>query len=747
MRGDNYQYALIALGTVATLLMAYFFYQELFPEYKIYQKAFVHLEEIRSTFTGEPPAPFKYGVKQIVTEREDKGPAKVERCISCHVALEIPDFSPTSPNYIWNKVDPSLKTVQVGEFIYDMTRVLRMHPLIGKETRPFELHPLEEYGCISCHNGNGQGLVTDRAHGPVFDGAYAIEDEGFKPEFLEKDPAHDPPFSRIFNNKPGHRLLFQTNPIYVGALIQAKCVQCHLPSEPEIKPLTKEFQLGQELYVSQACYACHRIAGVAEGGVGPDLTREGNSYPWFVKESLVWPQADLKTSTMPNYKLDHEELEALLTYLLAQKGEKKWPKLPVAEHDGLTIFATEGCASCHRLHGYDYAKTDSSWFKKLFPETLLGSDIVTTIEKQGSEIDEKIVPEKTLLTAIDDNYPGLIAAYYAPFKYAQRANVDPKYQERLHKVLLTYVQEYGLGRIIGPKPNWSGLYRSEKWLMEHFKNPQGHIPRSIMPIMPFDDAKFATLTAMLKSVGNKNRIEDFHPEQAYSLLCAQCHGDSLQGDGPVAEWIYPIPKNLRKVDFLKNLTRERVADSIRHGVSGTPMPPWGEGRGEGVLSDPEIEQMTDWLFAQTPIQRAGEIPKWNYSAENFAAELKMKPDELFTIAKNPPGSPDAYSYRIKREFFTPEAIKAGEAFFELNCATCHGPEADGSGIRAAVLDDAKPRMLTNLDWIQSRDDLRLIRSIKFGVPGTAMTPWGDLTSAKQQLELTLFIRSLKEEKK
>jgi hypothetical protein len=60
--------------------------------------------------------------------------------------------------------------------------------------------------------------------------------------------------------------------------------------------------------------------------------------------------------------------------------------------------------------------------------------------------------------------------------------------------------------------------------------------------------------------------------------------------------------------------------------------------------------------------------------------------------------------------------------------------------------DAKPRMLTNLDWINTRDDLRLLRSIKYGVPGTAMTPWGDLTSSLQRIQLVIFIRSLTSEK-
>ena len=37
-----------------------------------------------------------------------------------------------------------LKTVHVGEHVYDMRKVLVAHPLLGKETRPFEFHPVEE---------------------------------------------------------------------------------------------------------------------------------------------------------------------------------------------------------------------------------------------------------------------------------------------------------------------------------------------------------------------------------------------------------------------------------------------------------------------------------------------------------------------------------------------------------------------------------------------------------------------------
>lgn len=992
-REFSYQSALIALGIVATLFLGIFFYRELFPEYREYQNRFVQLEAFRSSLTHEPPAPFKPGVKQLVMEREDKGPAFIDRCTSCHVAMQIEAYSPTrlkhdingnlvydakgfpvkeeNPDYIWKKLDDkaidieSLKTVHVGEAEYDVEKVLRMHPLIGRETRPFEYHPIEEWGCTSCHGGNGRGLVTDRAHGPVMDGKYEEEQEGFVPQFLESDPEHDPAFSKVFNHKPSHRLLFQTNPIYVGALIQAKCIQCHQSStqalsgadasasqviqskekelksverayqdeleavfsalktnllikekglegaikaleanetnyllpdkereysatiakrlkasngsqqmddmledslgskqeierlssvksleelkqaiikeaatqkgtlfekelavqlnqsilkhlkevstsstalqesqnlgviETDIDLLTKNYQHGEQLFLSQGCYACHRIAGKARGGVGPELTKSGDSYPWFVKQSIVWPQADLKTSTMPNFRLDHEELEDLVTYLLGQTGRSKavsdtarrlaiqeWEagkkldwELPVSEkeiHDlrfGMKVFATEGCASCHRLQGYESEvqfsdkgsiEEQRTWFTKLFPEDLTGSMLIKTIEKNSAEINQRLISSEkkdTILQEIAKDDPGLIESFYSPFKFAARAKDDPEWKKQVHMVLMQYIQTYGLGRLICPRPNWSGIYRSDQWLMEHFRSPSSLVPRSIMPVFPFDPSKFKALTYTLDQLSLKNSAYDrsvsdaggFNPERAFTQYCSQCHGETRQGNGPVSTWIYPIPKNLRNAEFMRNLTRERAKQSIIHGVQGTPMAPWGE-VGEGkdgkpVLSEKEVDLLVDWLFAMLPgstiIQSEKEVPKWNYNPENVEQEL----DEQGIFDKKPLKGPGAETeeYFIKSKFYTPENIDAGRSFFWTNCAPCHGKEADGAGLRAEAMHDAKPRMLTNLEWIHSHDDLRLLRSIKYGVAGTSMTPWGDQTNPLQRLQLAVFIRSLSKE--
>lgn len=921
MRSETYQITLISLGVAATCLFAVFVYREAFPEYKIYQKDYVELEEFRSSYTGEPPPEFSFGVKQIVQIREDKGPAKIDRCISCHVALTFPHFSPTklaqdssgkiiydemgipkkipNPDYIFTKLDneilklenenrtseslslQALKVKMVDGHEVDMTKVLMMHPLIGAETRPFEFHSLDEYGCTSCHSGNGLGLTSEKAHGPIFDGQYEVEFEGPVLKFTETDELNDPAFSKHYNGKPGHELIFQTTPLFVGSLIQAKCVQCHQSTaeslkivkanldmiaanckencvqEPlveakelinsvkqlegnkkfgDIDHLTQNFERGKNLFISQGCYACHRIIGLSRGGVGPELTEIGKGYPWAIKQKLVWPQGNLRNSTMPNYRLDHVELEDLMTFLLGQTGEnksvaetlnkiyqKEWesgqknsfelPLKPSEIHDlrkSMTIFATEGCAACHRLKGFEsnvgfeieknkptseeLYKT-REWFRKLIPESITGSSLVNVIEANSDEINRRIVRnvrEGSILEEIEEKFPDVIRTFYTDFAYAMRAKNHEhliieeqdtskklenekslkSWKDLVQRVLMIYIQEYGLGRIIGPKPNWSGIYRSDEWLMQHFRNPSALIPNSIMPVFPFDDTKFYALTYMLDILGVKNRDETrsiwqmsgFNPEMAYQIHCAQCHGDNLSGNGPVSEWIYPIPKNLKNAEFLRNLTKENAVNSIIYGVKGTPMAPWGEtfthkpnSDGIPVLTKTEAESIVDWLFSkiagENVISDSESVPKWQYEIEDVKKELDQEKEtlvldagnDLFDIQENSTDNQLKKSYFIKQKYYTEENINDGKKFFVANCAVCHGKEGDGTGARGTIMQDAKPRNLINFDWLNTRDDLRLLRSIKYGVPGTSMSAWGELTSNLQRLQLVMFIRSLSAE--
>lgn len=816
---DLYQFFLLITALLVVGALSYFLYHEFFPEYKTYQYAYQDLEKFRSTYTGEKPAPFEVGIKQVMIPDKKGGPETIDRCISCHVAVDLPHFSPErvvkdkfddegravlepNPDYVWNHPDAPHP---------EMKKVLRMHPLIGSETRPFEYHPIEEYGCTSCHSGNGRALVANRAHGPVYDHDYEPAYATHKPQFLEPGGDRDPPISRMYNHKPGHDLIFQTTPLLAGELIVASCVQCHKSDskkgEKKVEKLLLNYERGRELFISQACYACHRIAGFSRASVGPELTYAGLQYPWFIKESIVWPQADLPSSTMPNFRLDHEEISDLMTFLMAQKGSrpgvsqidyqisvKEWEggakmpwERPVSQdsiqdvRQAMQVFVTEGCAACHKLEGFDsnvgFANGDRReeriWFANLIPDQAPGSRIAHAVKNYAGEIDSHIkegVNKEGIIEEIEAAHPDLIEGFYSNFKFAARESEEDDYQERLKRVLKIYIKLYGMGRDIAPHLNWSGVYRDEEWLLGHFHNPGAYSPRSLMPSMPFDDTKFEMLTHMLQVLGrqNQSRLAEiwqergFDPPLAYNMLCSPCHGVHRQGNGVIAEWIYPIPKNLRNPVFLRNLTKERAIDSILHGVAGTPMPPWGETRGEirgeasgdetrPVLTQAEATQLVDWLYQCLPPQpreNQDDFEKWSYTIADVLSEMEREKDylqpygEYFETRINPLGGPDQEHYYIREKYYTAENLAQGEEFYRVNCATCHGTEGGGNGLRSTAMVEAKPRILTNLPWLGSRDDLRLLRSIKYGVPGTSMIAWGDMTTASQRMQLVIFIREL-----
>src|SRR5205085_2732650 len=107
-----------------------------------------------------------------------------------------------------------------------------------------------------------------------------------------------------------------------------------------------------------------------------------------------------------------------------------------------TDFATEGCAACHRLKGFesnvgysveknkpsfDALYEEKAWFKRIIPEDIVGSDLVKTVDNHAEEIDRRIVDgvrKDSILEEIETTHPHTIEALYTPFKFASRAKND-----------------------------------------------------------------------------------------------------------------------------------------------------------------------------------------------------------------------------------------------------------------------------------------------------------------------------------
>lgn len=89
---------------------------------------------------------------------------------------------------------------------------------------------------------------------------------------------------------------------------------------------------------------------------------------------------------------------------------------------------------------------------------------------------------------------------------------------------------------------------------------------------------------------------------------------------------------------------------------------------------------------------------------------------------------------------TPELLAAGKQLYAVNCASCHGTSGLGDGVAAAAL-NPKPRDFAEGYWRYGGGQVRVVRTITEGSPGTAMAAFSGLP-LQDRFALAHFVRSL-----
>ncbi len=120
-------------------------------------------------------------------------------------------------------------------------------------------HPIEEFGCTICHEGDGSGT-------------------GF--QTAEHTPT-DPAMAREWEEKYGwHSNHFWEYPMHPGTFVESSCIRCHhsvveLGNHPEFGATAPTAVEGYELITKFGCFGCHEINGFDPNGrIGPDLRLE-----------------------------------------------------------------------------------------------------------------------------------------------------------------------------------------------------------------------------------------------------------------------------------------------------------------------------------------------------------------------------------------------------------------------------------------------------------------------------------------
>lgn len=227
-------------------------------------------------------------------------------------------------------------------------------------------------------------------------------------------------------------------------------------------------------------------------------------------------------------------------------------------------------------------------------------------------------------------------------------------------------------------------------------------------------------------------------KKTYFKRCVWCHGVEGGGDGPSADRLFTRPRNFIQGTFKIRWTDSgelpldrNLIDTVKNGLPGSAMPPWGE-----VLSDDEITSVVQ--FVKSLVQD-----------RDFEDEDEEVAPQDF--GKNPWGTTGPYHLGV------PQAdIDAGkEVFLKNKCFECHGGEGRGDGNPTMKDDWGFP--IFAADWQQcwnfrgSRrnhyDPFNVVRTISTGLNGTPMPNFKDKITIEDRWKLAAFVNSLCPRKK
>jgi mono/diheme cytochrome c family protein len=288
---NNLRKVFAAVAVVFLLLLAISPMKDYLREWKRYQLDY-------NRFITDLPQrvkPAEIGIRQIWVQKFDK----VDRCVTCHLGLK----------------EPALKNAP---------QPYRTHPQI--------YHDIEEFGCTTCHEGQGSATEYKESIGKV---------------------------------------KFWDRPILPREYMEASCAKCHKESDVPLAPV---LNLGRKLIRESNCVGCHKIGGYEKqwiprlDGIGSKVSRA-----WLVNW-LKNPAGYFPKTRMPNFVLSDDDAGTLADFLLSFKQppvdgtlEPLPPKLASGTEAetgklielGSTRFREARCISCHSVNGKGgYVATD-----------------------------------------------------------------------------------------------------------------------------------------------------------------------------------------------------------------------------------------------------------------------------------------------------------------------------------------------------------------------------------------------------
>jgi mono/diheme cytochrome c family protein len=377
----NLHAAFAGLGLAFLGVFAWVFLEEYLAEWRMWQTQFRTLQRSIKDPHALSLAPPVQGIRQIWLSDLDR----VDRCTSCHLGADDPDFS-REPQPFRTHSDTWLKT-----------------------------HPPDRFGCTSCHGGQGEATTyRDAAHQPIPHwpepmrppelmeancGACHRERKPRQAHWLEQGreliaaancaACHDIPGFRV-DEVRAPRLENEgtkVRPDWVSRWLanpkaylprsrmpnfrlepdEIEALAAFLLSQRSIQPVDSSAvdwskadpDHGRALFGEARCITCHMI-DERGGTLGPDLSRIGSKvHREWLFSFLKDPARDQPETLMVQYRFTDQEIRDLVAYLTTELIDPEAPSAPSEPgyldpklvEAGRQAFVRHGCYSCHRFAG------------------------------------------------------------------------------------------------------------------------------------------------------------------------------------------------------------------------------------------------------------------------------------------------------------------------------------------------------------------------------------------------------------
>lgn len=243
---------------------------------------------------------------------------KVDRCITCHLGIDQKNLE--------NAPAP-----------------FKAHPRLDLFLSSNSPHPMEKFGCTTCHGGSGHSVTFKTA-------AHTPRNEEQAKEWRKK-----------YHWEEMHHW---TDKMLPAGHVEAACVKCHQGAN-EV-PQAPKLNAGRHLAESYGCYGCHKVQGFDRWKVGPGLTHVQSKLEqdWIVRwlhnpkdfrPSTKMPRIfHLSNTSDPASAAKNDTAIAGIAAYLMKNSDPITLTPPPSKGDakaGEKLVQTLGCAGCHTVAG------------------------------------------------------------------------------------------------------------------------------------------------------------------------------------------------------------------------------------------------------------------------------------------------------------------------------------------------------------------------------------------------------------